>query len=569
MGLEAAHAKGLVHRDIKPANVWLESDAAGRVKILDFGLARPTADAKVTQEGAIIGTPAFMAPEQAGGGRVDARSDLFSLGCVLYRAATGDDPFVGSDAVAVLLAVASREPRPPREVNPAVPPALSALVMRLLAKDPVGRPASAREVVERLAKAEADPTAPPRKGRWGWRRWALVAFALLLRVGAAAMGFRLTVRTDRSEATVETDDPDVEVVVKGDRIIRIVDPKTGHRYQLDREDLTLTRTDDPDGLAVTLDGDKPIVLKRNGQKMATVRLAAKQGDAQQDGGDGEGGFTAAGATTGFREIHGAGERAFVAWADGQAPDGFRVVSLSVSAGGPRPRFNGIAVPDGRAPPAAVRVGIVSGKDSAEYFFRMRGQDYRLLVGSIYGEGGVQKQAQIWVKDGVTFRGYSLGRADLSAYLDSQARPKGLMPVYLSTETQTQLPLDTLVVLAPDGGRKWDVAAAQTSDDLAKRADECRAHGWRLTQVAAYMDGRTARFLNVAAENPDRVEWQCRVNLTAEEYEQALTEFDGLGLRPTSVASYLVNDEIRYAAVWEAHPGEKRGVAPAKADEMRP
>ena len=71
-----------------------------------------------------------------------------------------------------------------------------------------------------------------------------------------------------------------------------------------------------------------------------------------------------------------------------------------------------------------------------------------------------------------------------------------------------------------------------------------------------MDGETARFLNVAAENPDRVKWQCRVNLTAEEYEQALTELDGLGLRPTSVASYLVNDEIRYAAVWEGRRGER-------------
>ncbi len=556
LGLEAAHAKGLVHRDIKPANVWLESDAAGRVKILDFGLARPAADAKVTQEGAIIGTPAFMAPEQANGGRVDARSDLFSLGCVLYRAATGEDPFRGSDAVAVLLAVASQNPRPPREVNPAAPPALSALVMRLLAKDPADRTASAREVIEGLTKAEAEPTAPPRKPRWGWRRWALIAFALLLGIGAAAMAFRLTAPTDRGEGAIETDDPDVEVVVKGDRIVRIIDPKTGRSYQLDRGDLTLTRTDDPDGLAVTLDGDKPVVLKRNGQKMATVRLAAKRGDTQQDWGDGEGGFTAAGATTGFREIHGAGEQAFVAWADGQTQDGFRVVSLSVSAGGPRPRFNGIAVPGGQAPPAAVRVGIVTGKDSAEYFFRMRGQDYRLLVGGIYGEAGVQKQAQIWVKDGVTFRGYSLGLADLSAYLDSQARPKGLMPVYLSTETQTRLPMDTLVVLAPDGGRKWDTAAGQTSDDLAKRTDECRARGWRLTQVAAYVDGETARFLNVAAENPDRVKWQCRVDLTAVEYEKALTELDGLGLRPTSVASYLVNDEIRYAAVWEERRGER-------------
>ena len=170
-----------------------------------------------------------MAPEQASGEPVDARSDLFSLGCVLYRVATGEQPFRGADAVATLLAVASgrrgrraRSTRPCRRRCPT-------LVMRLLAKDPADRPASAREVVEGLTQAEAEPTAPPRRPRWGWRRWALIAFVLLLGVGAAAMAFRLTVQTDRGEVTVETDDPDVDVVVKGDRIVRIIDPKTGAR----------------------------------------------------------------------------------------------------------------------------------------------------------------------------------------------------------------------------------------------------------------------------------------------------------------------------------------------------
>jgi eukaryotic-like serine/threonine-protein kinase len=158
-GLAAAHAKGLVHRDIKPANVWLEfgGDAvpepgSGRVKILDFGLVRPVADAHLTQEGAIVGTPAFMAPEQASGAAVDARTDLFSLGCVLYRMTTGQVPFAGRDAVATLLAVDSEHPPAPVEITPAVPPALSALVMRLLAKNPADRPASAREVIELLTK---------------------------------------------------------------------------------------------------------------------------------------------------------------------------------------------------------------------------------------------------------------------------------------------------------------------------------------------------------------------------------------------------------------------------------
>ncbi len=150
LGLEAAHRRGLIHRDIKPANLWLEAET-GRVKILDFGLARTVSgSAEVSRQGAIIGTPAYMAPEQAQGLPVDHRCDLFSLGCLLYRMTTGVAPFRGSDAISTLLAVATHEPTPPRFVNPEVPAQLSDLIMRLLAKKPEERPDSARAVAERL-----------------------------------------------------------------------------------------------------------------------------------------------------------------------------------------------------------------------------------------------------------------------------------------------------------------------------------------------------------------------------------------------------------------------------------
>jgi serine/threonine protein kinase len=189
-GLAAAHARGLIHRDIKPANIFMQSGdrascpppgsslgaasaaltppladpTASRVKILDFGLARSSSgDKNLTQSGVILGTPAYMAPEQArSGGKIDARADLFSLGVVLYRLCTGRLPFVGEDMMGTLMALAMDDPPPPRALNPAIPAALSGLVMRLLQKDPRQRPGSADEVVEAIEALEgAPPGAPP------------------------------------------------------------------------------------------------------------------------------------------------------------------------------------------------------------------------------------------------------------------------------------------------------------------------------------------------------------------------------------------------------------------------
>jgi serine/threonine protein kinase len=150
MGLAAAHGRGLVHRDIKPSNLWLEAPA-GRVKVLDFGLARRDSEGcRVSRDGLIVGTPAFMAPEQARGDAVDYRADLFSLGCVLYWMSTGQLPFQGTDVLSTLTALATTEPDPPKAVSAHVAPALSDLIMELLQKDPARRPASSRAVADTL-----------------------------------------------------------------------------------------------------------------------------------------------------------------------------------------------------------------------------------------------------------------------------------------------------------------------------------------------------------------------------------------------------------------------------------
>ncbi len=158
-GLAAAHAKGLIHRDIKPANVWLESSPVAerqgyvRVKLLDFGLARSVSDSEnLTQSGMILGTPAYMAPEQARGDAVDARADLFSLGCVLFQCVTGQRPFPGKGPMAILHSLATHTPAPVTTVRADVPAELSDLIERLLAKDREARPASAQDVARELAR---------------------------------------------------------------------------------------------------------------------------------------------------------------------------------------------------------------------------------------------------------------------------------------------------------------------------------------------------------------------------------------------------------------------------------
>jgi urea transport system substrate-binding protein len=187
-GLAAAHERGLIHRDIKPSNIFLEAPL-GRVKVLDFGLARATGSHKgLTQTGKVVGTPEFMSPEQARGEDLDPRSDLFSLGSVLYTACTREKPFEGASVMAILTALAVKDPRPIADLNPDVPTALAGLVTQLLDKERENRPASAVDVQKALAAIEAGTpiTVPglPRLSGWnrppGRKRLAVLAGVLLV-----------------------------------------------------------------------------------------------------------------------------------------------------------------------------------------------------------------------------------------------------------------------------------------------------------------------------------------------------------------------------------------------------
>jgi hypothetical protein len=195
-GLAAAHDKGLIHRDIKPGNILLEQSGQ-RVKLTDFGLARAAEDVRLTRSGLVAGTPLYMSPEQASGEELDARSDLFSLGVVLYELAAGEPPFNGKTPLAVLKRLTEEQPQPLRERNPDLPEWFVHIVDRLLAKNPKDRFQSAREVADTLehfwAKLKSSETlvCPKKKAANTLRAVAMGTAAgfLTLMLGAVAVFF--------------------------------------------------------------------------------------------------------------------------------------------------------------------------------------------------------------------------------------------------------------------------------------------------------------------------------------------------------------------------------------------
>jgi tetratricopeptide (TPR) repeat protein len=175
--LAAAHARGIVHRDLKPSNILLVGGDVALATLIDFGIARRSAGTRLTRTGVLLGTPGYMAPEQARGGKVDARADVFSLGCVLHECLTGEPVFAGDHVLAILVKILIEEAPHVDERCPDAPPALGDLVARMLAKDPEERPRDGAEVAAALGARGAElPAASPARLGSGERR----AFAIVL-----------------------------------------------------------------------------------------------------------------------------------------------------------------------------------------------------------------------------------------------------------------------------------------------------------------------------------------------------------------------------------------------------
>ena len=234
-GLAAAHEAGLVHRDVKPDNIWLQG-APLKVKLIDFGLVRTTSEIRdITQSGDLLGTPRYMAPEQARGDIVDHRCDLFSLGCVLYRSLSGMNPIAGENIAAISIALVEQDIRPLHETTPCMSSEFPSLVMSLLSKDRVQRPQTSLEVAQRLAAIQSEllgrsseqakplseteisgstPSANRRTIQYG-RGAVLFLIGSLLAAAIMFSGFLWKLRTADGEVLVQVDAPsaisDIEI----------------------------------------------------------------------------------------------------------------------------------------------------------------------------------------------------------------------------------------------------------------------------------------------------------------------------------------------------------------------
>ena len=280
--LDYSHRAGIIHRDIKPANVMLTPE--GKVKVMDFGIARAIADTSsaMTQTAAVIGTAQYLSPEQARGETVDARSDIYSTGCVLYELLTGRPPFVGDSPVSVAYQHVREEARPPSQLNPDVSVAIDHVVAKALAKRVDDRYSSAGEMrkdIERVlaggsvdaptqavtavggatavAPAVAAPVLPPpgdeeekKKGAGKW--WAL---ALVLLAIAAAIGVALMLGNDDEVATPQVAVPrvaglDVETATNRLESKNLVVGETTERTSADIPEGQVMATDPEEGTTV-------------------------------------------------------------------------------------------------------------------------------------------------------------------------------------------------------------------------------------------------------------------------------------------------------------------------------
>jgi serine/threonine protein kinase len=509
-GLAAAHARGLIHRDIKPTNLWLEAPKA-RVKLLDFGLARADADGAddptITGEGAVVGTPAYMSPEQARGEKLDVRSDLFSLGVVLYQALTGRPPFRARTTTGTLLAVVNDHPPRPIELNPEILPALDYLVMRLLAKDPAARPGSAAEVAAVLTRIEggaAEPLIEPLSGDTA-DPWAHLAASDVDHPTVPLNSVADRGRRRRWPPWVVAAVGVVSLTAAGLFVWRLVGARTASTIE-------------------TAVAHRPAAVP-------TAKPPAVVGDP---------------AVSDYREAHGLDLVGLKVWA-AALPAGFRPSWIGARQGSADPRFDTVAVADGDS--AGWRLRTPAWETRTADWKLMSEAGYRSAAGCLYWDNGAGTEVLVWVRSGPGWGSWGGSRPFMEDKLAAGWR-EGFRPDFLAA---AQFPQGLYLTLENRrSGVAWEAKLDLTPDDLGKVVTAYHRKGWHVDQVGVYQNHEPARFLVLASENPAGISWDFQANLSTAEYEAALAERKAGRFRPRSVASYTTEAGVRFAVVWEGY-----------------
>ena len=281
-GLAAAHAQGLVHRDVKPSNILLDGSVE-RAVIMDFGLARTVNDASVTRTGVVSGTPQYMSPEQVEARSVDPRSDLFSLGSVIYSMCAGYAPFRGESAYAVMHLIAKGVPAAIQEVNSDVPVWLKVIIERLMSKDPKDRFESAGEVAELLERCLAhvqDPTRTElpqtlveasRDGGRTWRKWLAAAcggFLFLM------LGVFVTLELNKGRLVIESEADGVPIrIMQGENEVeKLTVSKDGASVRIAAGNYRIEVDGDSDELVID---ESSVLLMRGAVELVKVRVTSE------------------------------------------------------------------------------------------------------------------------------------------------------------------------------------------------------------------------------------------------------------------------------------------------------
>ena len=286
-GLAAAHAQGLIHRDVKPSNIMLDENVA-RALLTDFGLARTQDDACLTRSGFHPGTPHYMSPEQVRGEELDGRSDLFSLGCVLYALCTGQPPYRADSGYAVMRRITDEQPRSIRQQNALIPEWLERIIVKLLEKDRESRFQSAEElaqIIEQcLAHVQKPKTVPlplavePKTSFFDhgpFRNWILAGMAIAFLFFA---GVLIVLETNKGTITIKSEADNVPIRIKqSDKVVKeMVVSRTGKSVRLAAGEYVIEFNGDSQDLVVE-GGDVSLVQGR----IKTLQIAYRKSDGAE------------------------------------------------------------------------------------------------------------------------------------------------------------------------------------------------------------------------------------------------------------------------------------------------